>query len=392
MIPEKDQVLKRSMDRLEFRELLAFLSELTRSEPGRTGRAFAGARRSIWKRSSSDLELLKEMIDLLNSGAALPLGYFSDVSKSFENARLGSMLSALDLLEILRLVEQAEAAKNFLRSVREKFSRLSSIGDRIQNFADLKSRLARSIDEHGEIKNSASRQLAGLRSEFASLRGQIQKTLERMLSTQKLEDVIQDSFYTEREGRFVIPVKSSGQSRVSGIVHDTSASGATVFIEPIEMVPQNNRLRVLEGEIQAEIVRILQEITGQIAELYEPFKQCLAALIELDLVQAKAELARKLSASIPVVEQGPVLALYKVRHPLLVLKGNNAVPNDIALDAGYPGAGHFRAQHRRQNRFHENRGDDCAHGPRGHGHSRAPGFAGSGFSPKSTPKSETTRA
>jgi len=331
MIPQKDKVLQRSLQRLEFRQILAFLADHARSEPGRSAALSLAPSQSLEK-VRTDLGLLREMTDLNISGQSLPLGFFSELSGRFENAKLGSTLSAQDLLEILRMLEQAESTRRFLHAVREKFPGLAGVGDRVQNFSALKSRLERTVDEHGELKNSASARLAELRSEFGVLRGRIQKALERLLSSRSLEDALQDNFYTEREGRFVIPVRSSAQSSINGIVHDTSASGATVFIEPIEMVPQNNRLRVIEKEILAEIMRILEELTREIAGQYDALSLALEALTELDLIQAKAALAQKLGASIPVTEQGPALALYKIRHPLLVLKGTDAVANDIVLD------------------------------------------------------------
>jgi len=331
MPEEKEKLLTRSLERLEFKELLEFLAELARSEPGKKA-ALALAPLKDLDKIRKDLGLLKEMSGLINAGLKAPLAYFPDLSQSFENAARGSMLSSKELLDILRFLDLADASKKFLKSVQDQFPGLAGIGGRIQNFSELQARLDKTVDEHAEIKNSASPELKSLRTELAALRSQIQKSLERMLGSSSFADIIQDRFYTERQGRFVIPVKSSAASRLSGIVHDASASGATVFIEPMEMVPQNNRLRVIEREIESEIMKILEQLTREIAQAHDQLADCLAALAELDLVQAKAELAGKLAASIPALDEAPSLALYKVRHPLLVLKGKNAVPNDIVLD------------------------------------------------------------
>ena len=328
---EKDQVLKRSALRLEFNQLLEFLAGLAKSDPGRIAALSLEPSQDLEK-IRKDLGLLSEMIALINSGLSIPLGYFTDLSRTFENAKRGSMLSAKELLEILRMLEQADANKKFLKTVSEKFPGLGAIGDRITNLSGLKNRIDKTVDEHAEVRDSASPQLAALRSEFSGLRVQIQKSLETMLSSQSMEDIIQDNFFTEREGRFVIPVKSHSQSRIPGIIHDSSASGATVFVEPIEMVPQNNRLRVLEREIQSEIIRILEQLTQEVAGAYDDLVICQHALTELDLVQAKAELAGKLSASIPIINPDASLKLYKIRHPLLVLRGKLAIANDIVLD------------------------------------------------------------
>jgi len=331
MLPEKNQVLKRSLARLEFNQLLAFLAELAKSDPGRSAALGLAPSQNI-DQIKKDLALLQEMLALQDTGMTFPLGYFSELSPSLENARIGSSLASSELLEILRFLEQARKCARFLETIRDKFPGLFAFRERLPDFSSLQSRLDRTVDEHGELKDSASQALASLRAEFAGLRSRIQKSLEQMLSSQRLEGIIQDSFYTEREGRLVIPVKSSAQSRLPGIVHDSSASGATVFIEPLEMVPQNNRLRVLEREIQTEMARIIAELSKEIAEASDALCLALSALTELDLIQAKAGLARKLSASIPVIGQGAPLALYQIRHPLLVLEGKKAVPNDLALD------------------------------------------------------------
>jgi DNA mismatch repair protein MutS2 len=328
---EKDQVLKKSAQRLEFNQLLEFLAGLTKSDPGKLAALSLEPSQDLEK-IRKDLGLLSEMIALINSGLAVPLGFFTDLSQTFENAKRGAMLSARELLEVLRMLEQADANKKFLKTAGEKFPGLGAIGDRMANLSVLKNRIDKTVDEHGEVRDSASPQLAGLRSEFAGLRVHIQRTLETMLGSQSMEDIIQDNFFTEREGRFVIPVKSHSQSKIPGIIHDSSASGATVFLEPIEMVPQNNRLRVLEREISSEIARILEQLTLEVAGAYDDLVVCQHALTELDLLQAKAELAGKLNASIPIINPDSALKLYKVRHPLLVLKGKTAIANDIVLD------------------------------------------------------------
>ena len=331
-ILEKDKVLARSMERLEFSRLLEFLAAQTKSDPGKSA-ALALAPSTDLDSVRRDLKLLGEMIGLVDSGLTFPLGFFTDLSLTLENASRGAILSTRDLLEILRMLEQAAVAKKSLHAVYEKYPGLGQVADRIASFVGLKARLEKTVDEHGEIRNTASAQLAGLRAEFASLRTQVQRNLESLISARNYSDVIQDKFFTERDGRFVVPVKSAAQSQLPGIVHDTSASGATVFLEPIEMVPQNNRLRVLEREIEAEIMRILESLTQEVAQSGAELLACIAALTELDVISAKAELARKLKAVIPVLEPGPALALYKVRHPLLTLKGKEAIPNDIVLDS-----------------------------------------------------------
>jgi len=326
----KAEMLKRSQVRLEYQDLLKFLAEYAKSDPGRM-RALGLDPAGDLEKVQRDLHLLSEMMSLFNLGLSPPLGFFSDIGPGLETAGIGSILGKKELLEILQFLNQADQNRKFFKSRPEKFTGLAGLAGRIENFSELRARLDRSLDEKGELKNSASPELARLREEFSGLRAQIQKKLDRMLSAKDFEKILQDTFYTEREGRFVIPVKSADQASVSGIVHDTSASGATVFIEPMEMVPLNNRLRILEREMEAEILKILAELTRQVAELKNELLMALDSLTELDLIQAKSHLANRLSASIPQVGSNALVKLYQARHPLLILKGKETIANDLAL-------------------------------------------------------------
>ncbi len=330
-LPEKESVLKRSWERLEFRELLAFLAAYAKSDPGK-GRSLGLVPSEDPEKISRELGLLRELMDLFDSGLNPPTGFFADFAPSLEIASRGSSLTPKDFLELLRFLELSEVVRKFYRNLGAKFPKLAGLAGRVEDFSGLKSRLDRAIDEHGELKDSASAELSRLRHEFGNLRGQVQKKLERMLGSKELEDTIQDHFYTEREGRFVIPVKNTAQASLPGIVHDASASGATVFIEPLEMVPLNNRLRILEREIASEILKILAALTDEVKNARDSLLIGLDTLSELDLIQAKAELARALSASIPEMLPGLGLKILRARHPLLVLRGKSAIPNDLELE------------------------------------------------------------
>lgn len=330
-IPDKEKILARSKERLEYPEMLNFLASYCKSEPGKARALSLEPSQNLGK-ITRDLDLLKEMIALVNSGLNPPIGQFSDFSQSLENAEKGVSLTAKDFLELLKFLNLAEATRMFFQKLKQKFPGLGELASQIQNFSELKSQLLRAVDEQGEIKDSASPELARLRKELFSLRAQIQKKLERMLNSEDLSGVIQDSFYTERDGRFVIPVKSSAQTSISGIVHDSSISGATVFMEPIEIVPLNNRLRVLEREIETEIQRILGELTSTVSLSKAQLLFALNSLSELDLLCAKAELARTLSASIPQISSKGAIRLFQVRHPLLILRGRNAIANDLVME------------------------------------------------------------
>ena len=330
-IPDKSELLARSIERLEFPELLKYLSQLCRSEPGKNLALSLKPEASL-SEIKREYELLSQMLSLLETIAPLPLGYFTDLFPVLESARLGKTLSGKELREILNFLNQAGQVRGFFKGEAKRFQALVELAKGIADFRWLRDSLEKTVDEQGEVKPEASSRLASLTSELASSRREIQKTLDALLCSAQYKSIFQDTFYTEREGRFVLPVKAQEQGKFPGLVHDTSSSGATVYMEPLELVPLNNRLRMLAREIEAEKLRILKELSQKIAGSSEQLISALDSLVKLDLIQAKAELAIRLKAVVPEVVEEPILELYQIRHPLLVLEGKEAIANDLVLE------------------------------------------------------------
>ncbi len=166
------------------------------------------------------------------------------------------------------------------------------------------------------------------------LKERIHKRLAEIVAKNP-DTVLQDNFYTQRGQRYVVPVKASAQSQFDGIVHDASGSGLTVFIEPAEMVEPNNRLKLIEAGIEAEVLRILRELSARVGEAADSIIGDQRVLSHLDLVRARARLALDLKASRPEVNGRGRVRLRAVRHPLLVLRGHDVVGNDIDLGDGF---------------------------------------------------------
>ncbi|MFO8055857.1 MAG: Smr/MutS family protein, partial [bacterium] len=146
------------------------------------------------------------------------------------------------------------------------------------------------------------------------------------------DDVLQDTFYTDRAERYVLPVKAPARQKISGIVHGSSGSGQTVFIEPSELVESNNELKLIGSEIEAEIKRILADLSARVAGAADQILTNQNALAHIDVVRARARLALELDATRPAVNGEGRIGLVNARHPLLVLRGHNTVPNDFAMD------------------------------------------------------------
>ncbi|MDH5740255.1 MAG: Smr/MutS family protein, partial [Nitrospira sp.] len=188
------------------------------------------------------------------------------------------------------------------------------------------------IQSDGSMKDTASPELRRLTHHAQGLKHEMRQKLEQILHSKRYEEVLQESYFAQREGRYVVPVKTDMRGRIPGIVHDVSASGATIFLEPRELVELNNSIKVADLEVEREVQRILRELTSLVASRAEDISRGIEVLAECDVVRAKAELSRRLRCS-PVVlnEKGRVL-LKQAQHPLLLLAKDHVLANDIHMD------------------------------------------------------------
>ena len=196
----------------------------------------------------------------------------------------------------------------------------------------MKSALDAAIHQDGSMKESATPELRRLTHQAHALKQQIRHQVDQMLHSRRYEEILQEQYFAQREGRYVIPVKTDMRGRVPGIVHDVSASGATVFIEPRELVELNNSIKVADLEIEREVRRILRELSALVAAQAELMLAGLEALAELDGIAARASFGRQVKAQPVVLNDEGRVTLLQARHPLLVLSKGEVVANDILLD------------------------------------------------------------
>jgi len=192
--------------------------------------------------------------------------------------------------------------------------------------------LQAAIDADGSIKESATPELRRLLHHANELKRQIRLRLDQLLHSRRYADLLQERYFDQREGRYVVPIKTEFQGRVPGIVHDVSSSGATVFIEPRELVELNNAIKVADREIDREVRRILQDLSGLVASQADAIVAGLEVLAELDEIAARASFGRQLRAHPVALNAEGLIRLKQARHPLLVLAKEQVVPNDIVLD------------------------------------------------------------
>ncbi|MDD2543436.1 MAG: endonuclease MutS2 [Candidatus Cloacimonetes bacterium] len=211
---------------------------------------------------------------------------------------------------------------------------------RLQAMPDIMLGFMRIFDPEGEVQDSASAELLQIRRKIASIRGRIQKTMQNMLSEPRLDGYLQDRFITQRDDRYVLPVKESAAPFVNGIVQSRSGSKSTVFIEPAEVVPMNNELQLAKQDEKREIFRILSDFSKSITSRKEMILRNQKNMAELDYLSACARFANAIRAKVPRMQEQPIIRLQTARHPLLILRmisesGPNAyhkvIPFDLSL-------------------------------------------------------------
>ncbi len=265
-----------------------------------------------------DLELLGEVIGI-NEEKQVSWSFsgLDDPSESIALLRIrDSVLDPLRMLAVTRVCNQALFARSAVSPEREFAPRLWEIVEAIpssllQTVAAINKRLLPS----GEIDDSASPELARIRRELNQQRGRLQKSLESAIRS--LGDAIQDSIVTQRNDRYVIPIKADFRGKVSGVAHGYSSSGATVFVEPLEAIEANNELQNLKGKEEREVARIIHVLTDELRDQLPGIEAAARAVAELDFVKAKVEFGRAFNAVVPAISNDGVLDLADARHPLL---------------------------------------------------------------------------
>jgi len=276
-----------------------------------------------------------EMGQLQASGEALPILAFPDIRDPLVRAKKGAVLEARELRDCAIVLELLEESGRFVGRHRHDAPALASVAKPLQSIGELrpvKTALDTAIHPDGSIKESATPELRRLTHQAQGLKQQMRHQVDQMLHSRRYEDILQEQYFAQREGRYVIPVKADMRGRVPGIVHDVSASGATVFIEPRELVELNNSIKVADLEIEREVRRILRELSALVAAQSMLVLAGLDALAVLDGISARASFGRHLKAHPVELNAEGRVRLLQARHPLLVLSKEQVVANDIFLD------------------------------------------------------------
>lgn len=289
---------------------------------------------------SNELDLVDEFVKIQQGETDFPANYFFDVRYSLKRIRPeGTWMDEKELFDLKRSLQTIHDIIRFFQPGEDeeiKYPALTALAGDILVFPQLVGRIDTILDKFGKVKDSASPELQTIRREMTITMSNISRNLQSILRAAQSEGVVEkDVTPTMRDGRLMIPVAPAFKRKIKGIVHDESASGKTVFIEPESVVEANNRIRELEGEEKREIIRILTDFTNFVRPLVPEILQSYEFLADIDFIRAKALFAIEIQGIRPVVEDKQQLDWARAIHPLLYLslkkQHKEVVPLDIEL-------------------------------------------------------------
>jgi DNA mismatch repair protein MutS2 len=326
----------RDLRALEFDKVIHLAMGFAASEPGRE--ALAALHPAIDVTAVQErLRASAEMVELRAHAGALPMQEFADLRPVLiDAARTGAILDGASLLRTRDFVVASRHVDAFLRSRVERLPHVAALARNLLAPKELADALLRALADDGGLLDDASPELKRLRTRLRDERAELEARLLRSLNSSGMEAFVSDYLVTVRNHRFVLPLKLNYAERLEGIVQDRSVSGETLFVEPMWAVELNNRLMLIEREVEAEEYRILARLTAMVGGYAEELRLTFDAMVELDALNARAIFAERFNCIEPAIAPEG-LELRAARHPLLMTSGREVVPIDIRIGAGQRG-------------------------------------------------------
>ena len=273
--------------------------------------------------------------DILRLEGGIPIPKLADIQLQMKRLKIGANLNGTELAQVTKVLQTSMSVKNFFDEMREKKIKLQVLDqlvDRLVTIPSITQRLVRSVDPDGRLNDEASSKLHGIRQLIVKTEGEIHQQMERY-TRGKGAKYLSEPVVTIRNDRYVVPALARYRTKLGGVVHDQSASGQTLYIEPAGVVEYNNRLRQAQIEERQEMLRILAELSALIAPYRHDIQNNERVLGKLDFINAKAALAHDMKASLPLLSRENHVNLRHARHPLIDPK--KVVPNDIKIGEDY---------------------------------------------------------
>lgn len=272
-----------------------------------------------------------EAVWIIRLNEDVPLGGIRDIRPSMKRSVIGGVLTTSECLDVATTIYGGRQVKNFIEKLEEPFPILEELVERITPLRDLQRQINSCIDDHGHVMDSASGKLRSIRSSIRTFESRVREKLEHVTKTKN--NMLSDAIITIRNERYVLPVKQEYRASIGGIVHDQSASGQTLFMEPSAVVDINNHLQEAKVKEKREIERILRELSEHIAGEEAFLMENVAALAQIDFMFSRAKLARKMKAAMPKINDRGFIKMEQARHPLI--PEDEVVPNDIEIGKDY---------------------------------------------------------
>jgi DNA mismatch repair protein MutS2 len=332
---QEKELINASLDELEFHSILNFIARKCYSEPGKELIYNSRPEYDIY-RLKNEHEMTAEMTELIVSGESLPFENYSDINAYLHKSMVeNAVLSTSQLLSVAETIRCGRLIKTYFVTAEDKYPNLFGEAENLFTNRLLEKHIEYAIDDTGQVKDNATKELSRIRRDIKNKSAFLRNRLNKIMHRISDEEMIQEEFVTLREGRFVIPVKSEHKRHIPGIIHGLSQSGATVFLEPSEIIELNNEISLLINEEKREIYRILSNLTAEVGTEAQEFLKTLRIIAHFDAIIAKANYALEFGGVKPEINNSnDDIILKKIRHPLLVhSKGiKNVVPMSIEFD------------------------------------------------------------
>ncbi len=297
------------LELLEFGKVKELYARYAFSESGRKAVLSLNPTTSPW----AELSLVQEMIDLLNVGIEPPVSRDFNVESLLEKLESGDVLEPEELLRMEDFLRGCEELKRFGRKLEGRG--IGKLLLQIIPIPDAVDRIRRTISHDGRVKDGASKKLSDIRRRLRELNRDLKRKLESL--RERYRSILQDDMYVLRDGRYLFPIKSSFRNKIKGIVHHASASGATLFIEPEDLIPMNDMKKILEEEERREVGRILRELSSFLLAKISQLRKTLSIIAHFDSVYARALYALKEGAVVIHPGTSRTIKLVRARHPLI---------------------------------------------------------------------------
>lgn len=323
---------KRSLRILGFYQVQSMLVRLA---PSRMSKEIARRLRPVSDETAvaQSLNDTEEAFRCLQSEAPVPLGGIADIRPALEKARRDVTLEGQDCIDIWNNVRRYGDIRQYFTDKGEVYPQLTEKAGDIGDFSLISHKMASVFDQNHQIRDNASPELMRLRNRIAELERQTKRYVTGILQNKEYQKYFQDALVTVRNNRYVIPIKQEYRHAFPGIVHDTSASGSTLYIEPLAVVNANNDLQAARIGETKEIERIFRRLTAIVSSQYEELMDSTKCVAMVEFIFAKAQLAVQMKACRPAVSQKGLVKLVQARHPLIDAKA--VVPNTIILGGDY---------------------------------------------------------